>query len=294
MKHVIVYQYGKVASTSLVATLNALPDVEAVQAHFLGRTSLKEMVDLLIDPGTSDYFHKHQVGQFIENARTTRLIEAHRQGRAGDSELSVISLCRNPFEWFRSSIIQDMAGYRPVLDHLRPSGDGASGEDRVRDALEELFGRFDGIIGDFGGIDAVLAAQRSDRKRVSGHAGLAGNRGVLAMFYMMLRPFSWFEAHYQAAIGHDIGGFRDIGGGVLYRDAGWARLAVLRYEDIDAQIGPALEALGIGPVESLLRENVSGTKDMADPVREAFRSAPASALRAWFSDTGYARRFGYV
>ena len=293
MKHsVVVYQFGKVASTSLVATLNALPDVEAVQAHFLGRDSLKEMVDLIIDPQTSDYFHKHQVGQFIENARTTRLIQAHRQGLAKDRALSVISLCRDPFDWFRSSIIQDMAGYRPVLEELEP--DAASGEDRVRRALETMFTCFGGILGDFGGIDPLLARLKADRKCLSGHAALSANRGLPAMFYMMLRPFSWFEAHYRGAIGQDVTGFRDIGQGVLFRDAGWARLAVLRYEDIAEQIGPALHALGIGSVETMVRENLSGGKDMASPVREAFGSPPAGALRDRFVDTDYARRFGYA
>ncbi|HSF93892.1 MAG TPA: hypothetical protein VLA52_02620 [Thermohalobaculum sp.] len=295
MKHVVVvYQFGKVASTSLVATLNALPDVEAVQAHFLGRASLKEMVDLIVDPGTGDYFHRHQVGQFIENARTTRLIQAHRQGLAGDAALSIITLCRDPFDWFRSSLIQDMAGYRPVLEGLQASAGDDGDEDSIRKALERMFALFAGIIDEFGGIDALIERQATDKKCLSGHAALSASRGLLAMFYMMLRPFSWFEAHYRTAIGHDLTEFRDIGGAVLYRDAGWSKLILLRYEDLGDQIGIAGRKLGIGPVEELVRENLSGGKEMAQTVAAAFRSDAAGELHARFRATAYARRFGYA
>ncbi|MFY0312851.1 hypothetical protein ACFMBG_23570 [Leisingera sp. D0M16] len=38
-----VYQFGKVASASLVATLNELDNVEAAQSHFLGKTALHKI-----------------------------------------------------------------------------------------------------------------------------------------------------------------------------------------------------------------------------------------------------------
>jgi hypothetical protein len=39
MHRFIIYQYGKVGSTSLVEALNKLPDTEAYQSHFLGEAA---------------------------------------------------------------------------------------------------------------------------------------------------------------------------------------------------------------------------------------------------------------
>jgi len=296
MRHfIVVYQFGKVASTSLVATLNALPGVEAVQAHFLGRDNLKEMVDLIVDPGTSEYFHKHQVGQFVENAKTTRIINFYRQGREAESDLSIISLCRNPFNWFRSSIIQDMAGYLPVLQalHVGYEQDSVDDEVRTRQALGRVLVQFSEIIRDFGGIDELLDHPKGHNKALSEHPFFSGNRSLLRMFYMMLRPFSWFETHYRKAICYDVGDLPEIDQGVLFRGVGWASLFVLRYEDLEAHIKVAAERLRIGPIEQLVRENVSDRKEMFEPVRQAFASEPARVLQAQFAATKYSRRFGY-
>lgn len=295
MRHfIVVYQYGKVASTSLVATLNALPDVEAVQAHFLGRDSLRDMVSLIIDPATSDYFHRHQVGQFIENARTTRAVNAYRQGRARDSALAIVSLYRDPFEWFRSSILQDIAGYLPTLSAMHVAEDETEDEEAgARRAIEKTLGLFSGVVADFGGIDAVLARARRCDKALADHPALAGQPGLLSMFYMMLRPFSWFETHYRPAIGHTLDDLAEIESGVLHRELTWASLFVLRYESVDDQVRVLADRLGIGPVQSLATKNASDAKPMSEAVREAFASEPARALKAQFAASDYARRFGY-
>ncbi len=297
MRHfIVVYQFGKVASTSLVATLNALPGVEAVQAHFLGRDNLKEMVDMIVDPGTSEYFHRHQVGQFVENAKTTRIIDFYRQGRETESDLSIISLCRDPFNWFRSSIIQDMAGYLPVLQalHVGDEQDRVDDEVRTRQALGRMFIQFSQIIGEFGGIDEILGNLKAHNKALSEHPFFSGNRELLAMFYMMLRPFSWFEAHYRKAVCYDVGDLPEIDQGVLFRDVGWASLFVLRYGDLEAHIKVAADRLRIGPIEQLVRENVSDRKEMFEPVRQAFASESTRVLQAQFAATEYSRRFGYA
>lgn len=295
MQHfIVVYQYGKVASTSLVATLNALPDVEAVQAHFLGRDSLRDMVSLIIDPAASDYFHRHQLGQFVENARTTRVLNAYRQGRGGGSALAIISLYRDPFEWFRSSIVQDITGYLPALKAMRVAVEGTEDEETyIRQALKKILCDFSEIIAEYGGIDAVLERLKARSKVLAAHPLLAGHAQLLPMFYMMLRPFSWFETHFQRAIGYSLDDLAEIDSGVLYRKAAWASLFVLRYESLECQIPVLADRLGVGPLRAMASENVSASKHMAGAVREAFASRAAQVLKAQFAATEYARRFGY-
>ena len=56
---VIVYQFGKVASTSLVNALNKCPRIEAHQSHFLGESALQRIIPIAVGRGTSAYFHEH-------------------------------------------------------------------------------------------------------------------------------------------------------------------------------------------------------------------------------------------
>lgn len=296
MRHfIVIYQYGKVASTSLVSTLNALTDVEAVQAHFLGRDSLRDMVSLLVDPATSDYFHRHQVGQFIENAGTTRIVNAYREGRERESSLSIISLYRDPFDWFRSSILQDITGYLPALREVHAKGTETQNEEaRIGRAIEKTLSTFSGILADLGGVDAVVESIRARSGVLAHHPMLPKHPELRSMFYMMLRPFSWFETHYQSAIGYTVDHLSEIESGVLYRKVPWASLFVLRYEAVGRQVPVIADRLGIGPIQTLANENTSETKAMSRAVREAFASDCARALKAQFEATNYARRFGYA
>ena len=72
MHRFIVYQYGKVGSTSVVNALNQLPESEAFQSHFLGESAFSETLKRLQDPAASDYVFEHSAGQLIENLRIYR------------------------------------------------------------------------------------------------------------------------------------------------------------------------------------------------------------------------------
>ena len=100
MHRFIVYQYGKVGSTSVVNALDQLPETEAFQSHFLGEAAFSEPFNRLQDPAVSDYVFEHSAGQLIENLRIYR--HYLRRGTS-DNRLTIISLAREPFDWFRSS-----------------------------------------------------------------------------------------------------------------------------------------------------------------------------------------------
>lgn len=121
--YAVVYQFGKVASTSVVAALNLLPDVEAVQCHFMGKQALSQVLDSLFAPTMTDYFYFHQRGQLIENIDITRKVSQLRQPGTSEQNLLVLSMCRDPMDWFRSALTQDAAAHLDRMqDYLVQTG----------------------------------------------------------------------------------------------------------------------------------------------------------------------------
>ena len=108
----IIYQYGKVGSTSLSAALDQLPGAQASATHFLGEKAFREVFDRLLDPRTPQYFFEHESGQLFRNLRI------HRQFLRRDTDpgaLTVVSLAREPFDWFRSAFAQDIRQHLEML-----------------------------------------------------------------------------------------------------------------------------------------------------------------------------------
>ena len=105
----IVYQYGKVASTSLVETLNSMRHVRAHQCHFFGVEAFQATIARLCNPHTNDYFFKHSLGQLTENVRAYR--EYHRTDRADGERFVVVTVAREPFDWFQSAVLQEIEGH---------------------------------------------------------------------------------------------------------------------------------------------------------------------------------------
>ena len=113
-RFIVVYQFGKVGSTALVQALNGLPETDCIQSHFLGVDALREVVPQMVNPRLSDYFFRHLSGQFARNIETTRRMNAIKSGLL-DEHLITLTLSRNPVEWMRSAITQDINGILPGL-----------------------------------------------------------------------------------------------------------------------------------------------------------------------------------
>jgi len=110
---VIIYQYGKVASTSLTETLNRMSNVDAYQSHFFGEDAFRATITRLCNADTNDYFFEHSLGQLNENLKAYQLY--HQKDRAGGDRCIVLTVAREPFDWFRSSFVQEIEGHIPAL-----------------------------------------------------------------------------------------------------------------------------------------------------------------------------------
>ncbi len=73
MHRFIVYQYGKVGSTSLMNALNTMPDTQAFQSHFLGKDAFTQTLTRLQDLGVKPFLVSAAVHAIIAQRLVRRL-----------------------------------------------------------------------------------------------------------------------------------------------------------------------------------------------------------------------------
>jgi hypothetical protein len=294
--YVVVFEFGKVASSAIVDSLNRVAGVVAEQAHFLGAEMLQQMLGQLLYPGGADYFHRHRLGQFVENIRITREINAFRAGLRPASRLTLISVTREPLDWLRASLVQDLQGYLPGFARLGRhwgldwDGDAAL----IRAVLPRLLGTLAARLEEAGGPDAFLAGPR-DWSRLIESTGDAESDLFLESFAeLVLRPVSWFYAHFPAGIGIGIDRTDRVEQGLCRHAApGWCELHVLRYERLEEGIRRVVERLGLDGFR-FERVNESRDKPHAQVVAAVCAGPEAAALRAQYLGSRYCRQFGYA
>jgi hypothetical protein len=292
--HVIVYQVGKVASTSIVNSLKKIEGVAADQSHLLGRHSLHRMVDMLVDVRQPQYFHDHNLGQYVRNLKLTRIVEEFRARQRTGERLVLISLCREPLQWLRSAIAQDIKGHLAFFRDVAAARAiaCADDDDMIARTLPVVLGELADSLDRIGGVDALLAGKQWVRAMPN-----TGNRPLDHRFRsflaMSVRPSEWFEAHFEKLLDIRLGDLAPVAENLLHRDTGWCDVYVLRYEDIPASMPVIAERLGIADRFVLSSDNVSASKQFADAIRTSFRTKQAERLGTLFRASRYARTFGY-
>lgn len=292
---VIVYQFGKVASTSLVNALNRLESVEAVQCHFLGESALQRIVPIAVDKKTDLYFHEHLSGQLAANVALTYRMNRIAAGEVAGS-LKLISLSRHPLSWLRSGIQQDITGYQEeILAFARRSGQG--GQDDAQDiqaGLTEILDDICDLIEEFGGMDRTLTAfLNAGGKQMMADLPHQPAAVTRRFFFLALRPMVWFDEHFRACFGFGLGGFEPQRGFWQATQNGMEFL-LLRYEDLQDSLIPALASIGVPLDQPLSHDNVSAAKPFAHAITNAFCAPSAVRLSELMLSSDYSTFFDYA
>ncbi|QPC44798.1 hypothetical protein HW532_20110 [Kaustia mangrovi] len=293
--YIVVYQYGKVGSTAIVQSLDALDGVTAVQSHFLGEKNLRQIVPFLVSPKQSAYFHEHKVQQFMRNAAITREVNAFRAEMRPGRRLSIITTCRNPLHWFRSKLSQDIKGYLPSLEELAAQWriNAADRDELILGTVSRLLICLADLLEEAGGIDTVLESPRRFANLAPRTGSPACDRTVRTFFATMMMPFTWYGDHFQEVFGVDLDAASLRDDTLLSRQLGWCDIYFFRYEDIEVAMSDIAERLGLAGKFRLLRENVSSGKAHAATISAAFEGTGANWLGMLFADTRHARQLGY-
>lgn len=293
-RYAIVYQMGKVASTSIVATLDAIDGIDAVQSHFLGEKALASIIPSITHADVSPYFFKHAFGQYVQNVRITRQMNRIRAGKMPATRLLMISLSRDPVNWARSSVVQDVEGYLPVLRHLAQAtgSDPETDAEVVRMGLSRMIETSCDILEHAGGIDQFIATPQREARFFTGTV-FEDNPGAKRMFLMLLRPFDWFKSHFEVATGIAVTSM-DHTQNVWEASDEHADFVIVRYEDMSADLPAYLGRKGICEIDSFKKENVSSAKPFSEEVTALFDGPEGARFRRICSNAEYATRFGYV
>ena len=117
IKEAIVYQMGKVGSTSIVASLNSA-GVSAYQSHFLDTSSFHSAIDKFDLPSSiSKEAANHISVQLQRNLILRNKVKQYQTNDpACEDNLGIITLVRDPLNWYFSNLAQN---FFQVENHLR-------------------------------------------------------------------------------------------------------------------------------------------------------------------------------
>ncbi len=280
MHRFIVYQYGKVGSTAVVDTLNTLPEVEAHQVHFFGPSAFETIFNTLLEPHLSEYLFEHSSGQLIGNMKVYRQFQ---QAREKGEKVSVFSMFREPFDWFRSCIAQDIDDhintFRYSLDRHGVAWE--SDEEAVALGLEMLLERILHALELAGGIDNMSFETRTALKQTMEFADDRDFQSFLFLLGRFLAPHFWFSTNLRPALQVDFHDMEPMSTDLFRARKDWGNLYLMRYEKLQEAFESALRDLGFDSPPLLVQANVTADKPFNDSIKTVFASPVACKLKGY-------------
>lgn len=291
---ILVYQFGKVASTSIQRTLQTIPNANTYQTHFLGREFLHSKLDQLLDPRLHPRFVEHGQGQLLHNISLTRLLNSHLEGEVVDRKLVVLTIVREPLDWFRSQFVQEIDAYLHDLIALTGSQDTGSEEEAISKGLRQIMHELKAALNACKGLanpefrtifHSKYSAELLEADPSRAHV-------ILTHIRTFLRPFFWFDDLVEPVFGFglpdvhlDSERFASIG-------FDWGSFLIMRFEDIHTNFPKVLKHLGAEHNE-LATENISKSKPYSDVIRTSFSPWHEDKDLIALTNSRYTGKFGY-
>ena len=289
---IILLQMGKVASTAIAEGLRGV-GCEVLQAHIGAPARLTEKFQLLMSGEVTDVVANRMYADYLQELKVTFLLARQRLARSPAVPIKVITLTRDPLDWYWSHFAQNYDHYQEQLLRFHRSRGGDPehlDQEQVFAAVQRLMfrvlERHPGPLDDERALAALVRAANT----------LDASGVVAAQVYNFLVPLRWFDEDFRPATGID-----------LYEcafdpDCGYARVAgeglevlVLSYEQLDRLSGVIAEFAGIDSFEVPVA-NTAEQKALPFDIRRQRRQGVAKLserLRNKLYATRYARHFGY-
>ncbi len=291
MHRFIVYQYGKVGSTSLVNALNTLPDSEAFQSHFMGKDAFNATLARLQDPMVPEYFFEHSAGQLIENLRIYRHFA--RRDICAD-KLTIISVAREPFDWFRSCIGQDITQHITTFRTTLQQNKIEFTDDAnvLKQGMKLLFTRLLQSVEHFGSVDALCRGKRYTLHKHLNISIPADFKNFMFFLNIFLRPHTWFDSHLGKEMNCNVRAMEPISSAVRCNHFDWGNIYLLFYESLNDGFTQVLGDLNYEKNVTLPYSNHSKGKPFSQELTAAFVQPEALQLKA-ISHSEDTRFLGY-
>lgn len=288
---IILLQMGKVASTAIAQGLRDA-GCEVLQAHIGAPDRLTQKFRQLMSAQTSDAVADRLYASYLQELKVTFRLARQRLAQAPGQPLKVITLTRDPVDWYWSHLAENYAYYRELLAKFQASRGGAPDFQPLAVLMEvqELMFR---VLAETGvALDAVAELPRLvEEARAADPSGV-----VAAQLYGFLRPLRWFDEDFLPATGIDVYATRfDRAEGLGRAQGAGISALVLRFEDCRRHLDAIAAFAGV-PALELAPANRSGDKSLPfalSELAERGRKALPGALAERIYATRYARFFGY-
>ncbi len=292
MTDVIVFQMGKVASTAICNALNNA-GIQAEQSHFLTENSIIEMAKRLTNPAINDFFAKHTEGQLIANSTLLRKINRFKQNQSPTEKIKIITLCRDPLNWYQSEFIQNFQGYfqeiNTWLNDNSLCSDTQNESERLRFFFTIAFEIADSIT-----IPMTEAEYKIELYKRIGKKGLT-QAGCLAKHIVkFLHPIKWFPDQFEPVFGIDLLEYTLSSSNPTRRISNsFADILLLRYENISTQSSEFAKFCDLPSIDIPIK-NSSKNKDCVALVKKAFEQPIPNSIIQQLYSSKYCLQFGYT
>lgn len=208
IKEVIVYQMGKVGSTSIVASINEA-GIPAYQSHFLDTLSFHDAVDLFVQKDSvEEEFSRHITGQLHENLLLRNKLTSYKNSKARQTAmLGIITLVREPLAWYFSNLSQNFYQIeKPLREWLihehKLSKEEPLTEWHLEYFFSEVFSCFCRIVPDMDQSHASLVQSYFNK------AGTTTDGKYYRFIYSQVSTLSrihfWFDRHFANVMDIDV------------------------------------------------------------------------------------------
>ena len=293
---ILIVQMGKVASTAIAEALRRAGQA-ALQAHIAAPERLQEKLRIMTSAVVSEEVAARMYADYLQELQVTfllaRLRARHQRGEEGADDPRVISLTRDPLDWYWSHFAQNYDHYGALLAkyaaHHYPHAPDFDAEEMMLEVQSRMFQVLEQTqlpLDQASALPALMA--EADALDPSGVVFSQANR--------FLVPLRWFDEDFLPATGVDV--YRhdfDRVRGASRIDDGGLSLLLLRYEDL-AGLTSSIAEFVAAESFSLERANVSEDKNIPfniKAVQQRGRELISHALAQRIYATRYARHFGY-
>lgn len=291
-KEAIVYQMGKVGSSALVEGLKR-HGVAAQQSHFLGTDTFQKAVKRFEDPEFPPQAAHHMAHQLMENLLIkSRLVRAKKFGQGEDTEINVVTLARDPLDWYFANLTQNFVQYAPGI--AKSVGATSStqgpliGPSQLLSFLESVFSVLDDAVThmDESPLLAIREKVRAERRRDPSER----HKEIFVHATYLLRPHTWFDSHFLPVFDVDVLALLEKEGGeTLSFESGLLNLLFVKFEALGRSTDAIRDFFDLSSF-SLPKANLSAGKKEYSLVADARQGLSLDeAFFRKFYDSRYCR-----
>ena len=235
---VYIFQMGKVASTAIK---NALlrRRIECYQPHFLSRNAFEQLIKRFEEADLTDWAAENLSGQIAENLRLyNRLIKLQNHSSEMAQKLKIITLTREPLDWYFSNFSQNFGEYRQDVATFVAETRNIRIGNQNEEKIYPYVGEFIHSLLEFASSHMISFSPEESARigmmlQDAEFSCIPGNRVLLKHCMILLRPFNWFYMHFDPVFNtHIIDSARGNECPSRQLKLDYCEILILRYEDL--------------------------------------------------------------